>query len=334
MSWDAVAEELEGLLATRCERVLPTAEAVALVQDEGGFCTAVDRCGALPPPSSQERSRLIRCGCQSRMVRFGLVAFICRLCCCWMPPAFGRNREQPRPLNHLPSTPRRHALVRSVLQNAGSKLEALDAGLAPPLRQLARGQQSPASDAALVQIHMALLVLLACTNVAAHVQCTPAEAAGLARALQLLTGSGAATALAAAAGHMAAAGVMPEEGDDRHALVCAKFSMQAEPMQRLLGLAHVQEGGRLGRPAAEMVGWLEAMAAMLAKLGPEGLPGGERACVPSRSCHHASLGVSAPRPCVHQAACAQLSRLLCRSTRGWCLPLLVLQRQPRRETGL
>ena len=68
MSWEAGAEELEGLLATRCERVLPTAEAVALVQDEGGFCTAVDRCGALPPPSSQERSRLIRCGCQSRMV--------------------------------------------------------------------------------------------------------------------------------------------------------------------------------------------------------------------------------------------------------------------------
>ncbi len=64
MSWEAVADELEGLLAARCEHVLPARDAAILARDDSGFCEAVNCCGTLPPPSSQERSRLIRCEIQ------------------------------------------------------------------------------------------------------------------------------------------------------------------------------------------------------------------------------------------------------------------------------
>ena len=193
---------------------------------------------------------------------------------CCRPSACKTAHPGPNPLLPCPSpTP-----CCSVLQSAGSKLEALDAGLEPALRRLARGQQSPAGDGALVQLHMALFVLTACSNVAANMKCTPAEAAGLAQAAKLLMGSGAAAARAAMAGHAAASAVMPLEQGDRDNLIHALFSMQADNLHRLLVLLKVHEGGRLGRPAADMASWLEAMAALLTKLGPDGLPGEEEGC--------------------------------------------------------
>lgn len=261
MSWDQLAEELEGLLASSCERALPTAEALALAQDARG-CDVLRRGSTLPAPTSQERSRLARCVCKW--------AERCLLLC---RPWVASAHDASWIVNRVASLPHSLPLFCSVLQTSGSKWEALDAALEPTLRRLARGQQSPASSAALVQLHTALNVLTACSNVAGAIQCTPAEGAGLARAGKLLVRSGTAALQAAVPGHVAASSTMTAEQDGRVEFELGLLRLQAIGMNCLLGLT--LEAGRLPSvAAADMVAWLEAMAALLAKHGPEGLPGG------------------------------------------------------------